>query len=474
MTQLSMSEVLSHQGKPTLKMILLSVLTLAIPAIVEQIMVTMVQFVDTAMVGSLGSIATASVGLTASTTWLINGVLSAAAVGFSVQVAQYIGAAEHQKAQNVVGQSLIFALLFGVLAGAAAFALSFVLPIWLGAEADIIQPSSRYFRIMACAVPFNCCVLTLSAIIRCAGMAKTSMYLNLAINALNVTFNFLFIYPTRTIVILGRSITMWGAGLGVAGAAYGSLTALVVVGVAFVIVIFKSRSPVKIGKGTNFGFTRACLSTTFRLGLPVVLERVSLSAAQIVITAVIASIGTAAVAANHLAITAESLSYLPAYGVAIAATTLVGQAIGAGRKDIAKQFSRVVTYMGIGIMTVGGVLLFIFARNLIGIFSTDPDVLALGTDILRIVALAQPFFAMSIVITGVLRGAGDTKGPFLVCLTTIWSVRITLSLVLVRIWGLQGVWMGMALELIVRGMLFMLRMCRGKWLDIQLFHQNDA
>ncbi len=466
------SEILAHDGKPSLRMTMISVMALAMPAIIEQIMITLVHYVDTAMVGSLGSAATASVGLTASSTWLINGFLNAASVGFSIQVAQYVGAGQNKEAQTVVGQALKFTVIFGLLLGFIAFLVSFPLPNLLGAAPEIQPAASAYFRIIACAVPFNCCVLMLSAIIRCSGDTKTPMVLNLSINLLNMIFNFLLIYPVRSVKVFGRYINMWGAGLGVAGAALGSLLALAIVSVVYLLVIFRKDSPVRLSKETDFRFTKQCLTTSFRIGLPVAFERTLMCSAQIMVTTIISGIGTAAIAAHHLAVTTEALSYLPAYGVGTAATTLIGQALGAGRKDIAKRFSTIVTYMGIIIMSFGGILLFAFAEPLISIFSTDPEVITLGRDVLRIVAFVEPFFAMSIVITGVLRGAGDTKGPFLISLITMWGVRISMAFLLAPRFGLRGVWVAMSLELVARGVLFIIRMYRGKWLDIKIFQAN--
>ena len=197
-----------------------------------------------------------------------------------------------------------------------------------------------------------------------------------------------------------------------------------------------------------------------------------MSTASIVITGIISGIGTAAVAANHLAVTAESVSYMPAFGVASAGTTIVGQALGAERKDLALRFSRITTYLGILIMTLAGAGLFFFAPQLISIFSTDPEVMELGAQVLRIVALAEPLFAASIVVTGVLRGAGDAKAPFLISLVTMWGVRITLSLVLAPSFGLVGVWIAMAVELVVRGAIFLWRLYSNRWLDIRLFSEK--
>ena len=433
------ASMLAAPGTPHLPSTLASVLFLAWPAIIEQIMLTLVQYVDTAMVGSLGSNATAAVGVTSSTTWLFNGFFNAAAIGFSVQVAQHLGAGRQEDAKRVTWQSLRFVGIFGVLMGAIAFVLSFFLPAMLGADPSIRGDASLYFRIMACAMPFTLCSNMFSAIIRCSGDTRTPMVLNLMINVFNVILNTLFIYAPRTVDLFGSQVYVWGFGWGVGGAAFASGLSTAIVACLFLVVLLRKKSPIL---------------------------------AQIVITALITGIGTVAVAANHLAVTAESISYLPASGVAVAGTTLVGQAIGAGRKDLAQRFARTVSWMGIVIMTFGGSILFFFAPQLIQIFSTDPEVIDLGSQVLRIVAFAEPLFGASIVASGALRGAGDSKGPFLINLATMWGVRITLSLALVGSLGLIGVWLAMAAELCARGLIFMVRLYRGKWLHIDLFAQK--
>ena len=352
------SSMLANPGLPHIWGTLGAVLLLAWPAIIEQIMLTLVQYVDTAMVGTLGSEATAAVGLTSSTTWLFNGLFNAASVGFSVQVAQHLGAGRREEAQKVTWQGLRFVGLFGISMGAIGFVLSFFLPAMLGADPAIRGNASLYFRIMSCAMPFTLASNMFSAIIRCSGDTRTPMILNLMINVLNVILNTLFIYSPRTVTLFGNSFFVWGAGLGVAGAAFASALSTATVACLFILVIFRKKSPVQISLRHRYSFDKACLLTTWRLGLPVALERATMSIAQIVITSIITGIGTVAVAANHLAVTAESISYLPASGVAVAGTTLVGQAIGGGRKDLARRFARTVSWMGVVIMTFGGAILF--------------------------------------------------------------------------------------------------------------------
>lgn len=462
------THLLRYEGTPPFRETFRVVMLLAWPAILEQIMITAVQYIDTAMVGRLGATATAAVGLTSSTIWLFNGLFAAFAIGFSVQVAQYLGAGRDGEAKSVTAQSLRFVTLFGLAMAALALVISGALPNWLRADAAVAPQATTYFRIIALGMPFTLGVNMVSAIFRCAGDTNTPMVLNTTINLINMVLNFFLIYPARTMELFGVDVPVWGAGLGVAGAAAASSAATAIVFLLYLRRLFHNPSPVQISRSTNRRLQKSCLRTVLRLSLPVAMERVVMNGAQILITGMISNIGTVATAANHLAVTAESLSYAPAFGVSAAATTLVGQSIGAKRRDLAKRCAWTTTGIGVGIMTLGGLALFTLAEPLLGIFSTDAEVIALGTQVLRIVAFAEPLFGAAIVSGGALRGAGDAKAPFLISLATMWGVRLVLSLLLYRPLGLVGVWIAMAAELVVRGGVFLLRLRGGKWMDLAL------
>lgn len=468
------SALLQREGEPSLRETIGAVLFLAWPAILEQLMFTAVQYVDTAMVGRLGANATAAVGVTSSSIWLFNGLFAAASIGFSVQVAQLLGAGRTAEARSVTAQSLRFILLFGVLAGGAGVALSFFLPDLLGAAPDVAPDAGWYFRIIAMGMPFMLGTNMISAILRCAGDARSPMLLNSLINVLNMILNFFLIYPTRTVDIFGGEMRIPGAGLGVKGAAMASSLATAFIFCLFLLLLFRRPGPVQITRMDSSKLQPECLRSALRLGLPVAMERGSMCLAQILITGMISGIGTVAMAANHLAVTAESISYSPAYGVSAAATALVGQAAGAKKKNLAMRFAKITTYIGIALMAAGGLLLFVLARPLIMLFTADEEVIVLGTTVLRIVAFAEPLFGAAIVGSGALRGAGDSRAPFLICLGTMWGVRITLVLLLARPLGLVGVWLAMAAELTVRGVIFLVRMFSGRWLQGSVFEEYAA
>ena len=300
-----------------------------------------------------------------------------------------------------------------------------------------------------------------SAILRCSGNILLPSLMNVGMCILDVVFNFFLIYPTRKL----GGITVPGAGLGVKGAALGTGLAQACVALLLLLVVVKRRGPLRLKGDETWRFTRSCMRNTVNLSMPAALERVTLSMAQIVMTAVVTGMGAVSVAVNYVAVQTESICYLPAYGVASAATALVGQSIGAQRKDMAKRFAYSTTILGALLVTGMAVLMFVGAPVLTGFLTTDTEVIRLSTDALRIVAFSEPLFAVSIVVIGALRGAGDSKGPFLLNLCSMWGVRVLSVLLFAHKMGILGVWAAMAGELVFRGIIFLIRLLRGKWTE---------
>lgn len=444
------------------------IIKLSIPSILAQISATVMQYIDAAMVGSLGTNATGAIGLVASTTWLFNGLGMAIATGFSVQVAQLIGAGRGAEAKNVLRQSLIVCLLCGLLIGAVAVGISPHLPVWLGGKEEIIPGAHSYFLVFGAAIPFNLMRVLTGNMLQCAGDMRTPSILNASMCGLDVIFNFFLIFPTRTVSLFGTQFTLWGAGRGVAGAAMGTALSEVVVAVIMLFIVCFRAPALRITKGGSWALTAPCLKTAVKVAIPIAVERGILGAAQVTATRITAPLGTVAVAANSLAVTAESLCYMPGYGIGSAATTLVGQSMGAKRKDLARGFARASTWLGMGIMGGIAVILFFIAPFMFMMLTPVPEIRELGTEVLRIVMVAEAFFGASIVAAGALRGAGDTLGPSLLNLVSMWGVRITLASLLAPRMGLHGVWLAMTIELTVRGILFLVRLLREKWLNKNL------
>ena len=437
------------------------VLMLSIPSILEQIVVTAMEYIDAAMVGHIGAEATAAIGIVSSSTWLLHGILVGLYNAFSIQIAQYLGADRQQDARGVLRQAMLFNLAAGLAAAAFGIGISGHLPGWLGADVGLQANASAYFAIWSAALPFTMAMGMYTSMLRASGDALTPGLISVLVCVLDVVFNFFLINPTRTL----WGITVWGAGLGVPGAALGTALATVVGGLlAFCILLFR-EGPLCIRKPGSWKITRACIRNLGKVGVPLAAERAALSSAQVLLVRIVSQLGTVAIAANSLGVSAEGLCYMAGYGIQGAAIALIGQAVGAHRKDMAKRFAWLCTLMGMGIMTLTGAGLFAFAPALMSIFTADAAVIALGARVLRIEAFAEPMFGASIVASGAMQGAGDSTACFVLNLVSMWGIRLTLAFLLAPRFGLVGVWGAMCFELCVRGLLFLIRLARGKWLE---------
>ena len=434
---------------------------LSVPAILQQLVVTAMEYIDAAMVGHIGAEATAAIGIVSSSTWLLHGILVGLFTSFAIQIAQYLGADRQEDARGVLRQSMIFNILLGCGMAALGIGICRFLPGWLGAAPSLQGNASAYFGIWSAALPFSMAMGMYSAMLRATGDALTPSLISVLVCVLDAIFNFFLINPTRTL----RGITVWGAGLGVPGAALGTALATVVGGLLALAILLLRAGPLCIRKPAPWKITRSCLRNLLWVGGPLAGERAAISLAQVVVVRIVAGLGTVAIAANSLAVNAEGLCYMAGYGIQDASIALVGQAVGAHRRDMSKRFAWLCTGMGMGIMALSGVLMWLFAPALMSIFTADAAVIALGAQMLRIEAFAEPMFGASIVASGAMQGAGDSTACFVLNLFSMWGVRLTLAFLLAPRFGLTGVWTAMCVELCTRGVLFLLRLARGKWLE---------
>ena len=457
---------LIREGRPmTTGQQLLLTAQLSVPAVMAQFSSIVMQYIDAAMVGSLGAAPAASIGLVSTTTWLFGGSCSAAATGFSVQVAHAFGAGDMKWARAILRQAFVAVLSFGLLLAAAGMAISGALPGWLGGDPQIRSDASLYFLIYSAFLPVLQLVILTGAMLRCSGNMHIPSLLSVLMCVLDVVFNYFLIFPTRDISLGGLTVTMPGAGWGVAGAAVGTgLAEVVVAGLMTLFLCTRSPHLRLRGERGSFRPTRATLRKALHIGLPMGLEHAVICGAQIMTTVIVAPLGIFAIAANSFAITAESLCYMPGYGIGDAATTLVGQSYGAGRRELARRFAYITVLSGMAIMGIMGVVMYLGAPLLIGAMTDVPEVLDLGVMALRIEAFAEPGFAAAIVAYGVFVGAGNTVVPCLMNLLSIWAVRLTLAASLAPSMGLRGVWLAMCIELCFRGAIFLVRLVRGRWL----------
>ncbi|RHI93357.1 MATE family efflux transporter [Phocaeicola vulgatus] len=457
---------LIRDGKPmTLRQQLNLAVQLSLPAVIAQLSSIVMQYIDAAMVGHLGAKASASIGLVSTTTWLFWGLCVAAATGFSVQVAHKIGAGDMQGARIVLRQSLTATLVFSLLLAVLGASISGMLPSWLGGDVSIRRDASLYFFIFSLFLPALQMNFLVGGMLRCSGNMHVPSMAGVAMCVLDVIFNFFLIFPSREWYVLGSSFTMPGAGLGVEGAALGTVAAEAVVTGILMWYLWTRSDKLKLtGEQGSFLLETAILKKALRIGLPMGIEHIVICGAQIMTTVIVAPLGVFAIAANSFAITAESLCYMPGYGIADAATTLVGQSIGAGRRKLVRSFARITIFMGMTVMGLMGILMYLFAPQIIGLMTPVREIRELGVMALRIEAFAEPMFAASIVAYGVFVGAADTLVPCLMNFFSIWAVRLSLAALLAPSLGLKGVWIAMCIELCFRGLIFLVRLKQERWM----------
>ncbi len=441
------------------------IIQLSVPSILSQLSSILMFYIDAAMVGSLGTKASAAIGLIETTTWLFGGISTAVIMGFSVQAAHFIGANDFGKTRHVFRLGITTMAVMATVVMAVCLAIAKPLPYWLGGGADIAPLSSSYFLVYSLSLPIYQFGMLASSMLKSSGNMKIPSIMSILMCVCDVIFNFFLIFPSHDICIGNINVHLPGAGMGLVGAALGTCLAYVVTGTILLWIAIRQAPMISL-RGEKFTIhpARGYLKHALRISSPMALQYVLMSGAQIVSTMIVAPLGNFAIAANTFAITAESLCYMPGYGIGEAATTLVGQSIGANRRDLTKRFAYMTLALGMVIMAVMGLVMYVFAPEMIGIMTPVTEIRVLGIGALRIEAFAEPMFAAAIVGNCICIGAGDTKVPAVMNFGSMWLIRLSLAAFLAPRYGLAGVWFAMATELIFRGIIFLLRIGKGNWM----------
>ncbi len=437
---------------------------LSIPAIMAQLSTIMMQYIDASMVGRLGTNDSAAIGLVSTTTWLFGGIVLAATVGYTIQVAHRIGARDDAKARNIMMQAIFVTFIFACLLALIAVIIAQQLPYWLGGSSSIADKASSYFLIYCAFIPAMQINYLAGSLLQSSGNMRTPAILNVLMCLLDIIFNYLFIFPTSHFKVMGLTLTLPGLNMGVSGAALGTVVAETLIAVIMLSFLLTKSEHLHLRNHEKWHFEKRYLYKALKLSLPVAFEEIVMCLALIMSTVIVAPLGTVAIAANSFAVTAESLCYMPGYGIGAAATTLIGQSFGANRKDLSFRLAYLTTAIGMLFMSLTGILLYIFAPQMMALLTPVKAIQDLGVTVLRIEAFAEPLYAASIVISGALRGAGDTLIPSIMNFASIWLVRIPLAAILAPVMGLKGVWIAMCSELMCRGILFIIRLFRRGWL----------
>lgn len=423
---------------------------LGLPAMLAQLGTIVMEYIDAGMVGRLGSEQAASIGLVATSTWIFGGFCFANSSGFSVQVSQLIGSRNYAKARSVMRKGFLSVLGFSLVLSFLGLLISPFLPHWLGGDAAICADASAYFAVFCAFLPVMQIAVTSCSMLQASGNMKIPSIVEVSACILDVGLNYLFIYVLD---------------MGVKGAALGTGLATMITHAFALWYLFIVCPELNILQDSGSWIPdRESLKAAFGISGPMWLQNIISRGAYVMSTVIVAPLGTIAIAANSFAITAESFCYMPGYGLSDAATSLVGQSIGAKRKELARQFAYITTGLAATLMTGAGILMYIFAPQMMGVLTNDPEVIALGVKVLRIEAFAETLYAVSIIGYGSCVGAGDTMVPMILNFASMWVVRIGLAFILTPKLGLAGYWIAMCIELNVRGIIFFLRIRGKRWM----------
>ena len=445
------------------KAMMRTIFLLAWPTMLEEALQCIVTYADTAQVGVMGANASAAIGLTTTVTWMTFYPMYAAGMSVTSCISMALGAKDARRAKTAAAQAVLLVLILGLAIMGITLVVSPFLPGWLGGAQEIRKDASIYFAIICAPMLFRAASIIMGAALRATGNTKTPMLISTLMNVVNIILNFLFISPTRTMTVFGHPFTIWGAGWGVAGAGIASALSLVLGGTLMTIAAWRCPELGLSIRGIRY--ERDVMAQCVRVGVPIAGERVLFSFGQVIFTAITARLGTVAMAAHSIALTAEQAFYIPGYGMQTAAATLAGYSAGEKNEKHLMQYSTTIMFIATLLMTVLSAALFLFAEPIMSIFTPDQQVVALGGLALRIVAISEPFFAVLVILEGIFSGLGDTKAPFVFSLISMWGVRLTSTWLCVVVFklGLGSVWLCMSVDNIFRFSMMMVRFLRGKW-----------
>lgn len=420
--------------------LLKTLIVLSIPTVLEEILSTLLQYVDTAMVGSLGEKATAAISVTTTITWVVNSIPHGIAVALLAFIARNVGARNQEKITQYSRQAVFLILVCTLMVGVPSLALADVIPKWMGAEPDVCVDGARYFMIISIPMLFRVTSSILGAVIRATKDTKTPMYINLFSNTLNIALNLVFIF---------------GMDWKVTGAAVASAISYTVGGI-LMFVAYRRNSLLywkwDHGKNlVNWKVTREVL----RIGMPVLGNSFASCFGYVIFARLVSGMGTTVFAAHSLAVTAETLFYIPGYGLKTATSTLVGIAVGEQDEKKLDNVCKVSIYLTVAMMFFSGTALYFFAVPLMKLFTPAEQVALLGADMLKLVAFSEPFFGLMIVLEGIFNGLGKNQYAFVIETGSMWGVRIFLSYLCVVVWklDLQAVWYCMIMDNVCKAVL---------------------
>jgi len=444
------------ENEPTAVEMRRTIFNLLWPATVESLLQMGIGLVNTAMVGHLSAIAIGAVGLSNRAIQVAWALFQAISTGTTVHVAQAIGANDSRRARTIAMQAILFGTL-AVLVLAITFAVfaPSVLQIFRP-ESTVLSSGTKYMRIIVWGMPAVAIMTAVGAALRGSGDTRTPLIVAIFVNIINVIGNWSLIYGN-----LGMP------ALGITGSAIATVIAQWIGAIVAVTAITRPTAKLSLSFRSKWTIDKTELSKILNMGLPSAAESLFWQAAAIILTLYITGFGTQALAAHQLGLNAESLSYMPTAGFSIAATTLVGQAVGAKNTHLSRRYTSELSRWALIITLLTASLLFFFPKQILTLLTNDAEVIALAAIYLRLMATAQIPQQVAGVLNGAIRGSGDTRTPMVVAAIGLWGVRLPLAYILAfpLKMGITGVWLGMTLDLFVRFILTMFRYKRLPWVE---------
>jgi putative MATE family efflux protein len=432
-----------------------TILRLAWPSIVEQLLMMAVGMVSTAFVGRIGTRELAAVGLVGMIVIFLETIFAGLATGATVVIARLTGEGDIRKSKKALVQTLYIGGASGALISFSALAFARpILGLFLsGTDPELLRIGLSYFNLVMIGTPFMVLDIVVAGAVRGSGDMRTPMYVTLGVNILNVALQSLLV-----------------PRFGVVGSATAVALSRFAGGFTRVLVLFAKKGPMRLGRGDAFSVDLALITRIVRVGIPAFLEQFVMQGGFLIMQVIIIGIGVVPAASFQVGVNVNSFAFMPIFGFSIAATTIVGQSLG--KRDLvgATTYAYESNIVGVAIIGLIGLATFLVARPLASIFTTDPAVISMSVGIITVFSCIDPFLGVMNVSAGVLRAAGDIVYVTVTAFVGLWAFRILISLALVKFFGMgiYGVMMGVAIDFIVRASMYGFRVRAGRWKHLKV------
>lgn len=448
------------------------IVLIAWPSLVELVLTQLTSMADQVMVGHLpgqeGITALAAVGLAAQPKFLLMTMVQALNVGATAMIARFRGQQDRRAANSVFKHAIFLnlALSFAFMVIGLTFCGQLIRFMGgSGISEETMKLGEQYLNIQLYGFVPLCLGFTVTAALRGIGDTRTPMLYNTIANVVNLGFNYVMIYGNFGV-----------PKMGVAGASWATIIGQTVAFLIAMRVAFGKKHYVYLDFKEKFRFDKALMGRVVSIGVPSMMEQLFMRAGIIIYTQQVTGLGDLVYAAHQVCMNIQGMTFMMAQAFANAATTLMGQSIGKWRYDMSAVYMRLTRNLGIVCSFVMMALMILFDRQIIAIFKNAPEVIALGAPIMVLLSLSQPFQADQFIVSGGLRGAGDTSYTAVVTAVTVLGVRTVACIIMVRVFhlGLMGAWIALVADQGMRTLLMGLRYHSGKWKQISMRHTARA